>query len=48
MRGNFTQPGMLTLDQVIKSLTWPETGKLGSKWDAEVQVRINTKLAFQW
>lgn len=43
--GDFTQPGRRKLDQVIRSLTWPEMGKLGSKWDAEVQGCINTKLA---
>lgn len=30
--GNPTQPGKLKLDPVLRSLTWPETGKLGSKW----------------
>lgn len=46
--GNFTQPGRRKPPQVLRSVTRPETGKLCNKWNAEVQVCINPKLAPPW
>lgn len=43
--GNFTQPGRRKPPQVLRSVTRLETGKLRNKWNAEVQVCINPKLA---